>query len=47
MWSFQLYAFFIKQHDHFVAAVRKWEMLVASKVKMNGSEEKSEQEEID
>ena len=29
-----------EQHEDFVAAVRKWEMLAATKVKMNGSEKK-------
>ena len=27
-----------RKHENFVAAVRKWEMLAATKVKMNGSE---------
>ena len=29
-----------EQHENFVAAVRKWEMLAATKVKMSGSEKK-------
>ena len=29
-----------EQHENFVAAVRKWEMLASTKVKMNGSEKK-------
>ena len=36
-----------EKHESFIAAVRKWEMLAASKVKMSGSEKnKSEQEHI-
>ena len=31
-----------EQHEKFVAAVTKWEMLAATKVKMSGSEKKSE-----
>ena len=27
-----------EKHEHFIAAMRKWEMLAAAKVKMNGSE---------
>ena len=27
-----------KKHENFIAAVKKWEMLAASKVKMRGSE---------
>ena len=33
-----------EQHENFVPAVWKWEMLAATKVKMCGSEKKSEQE---
>ena len=33
-----------EQHENFVAAVRKLEMIAATKVKMSDSEKKSEQE---
>ena len=35
-----------ERHENFVAAVRKWEMLAATKVKMSGNEKKSEQEHV-
>ena len=31
---------FEEKHENFIAAVRKWEMLAATKVKMSGSEKK-------
>ena len=34
-----------EQHENFVAAVRKWEMLAATKVKMSGSEKKKSERE--
>ena len=34
-----------KQHDNFVAAVRKWEMLAVTKVKVSGSEKKGNMQE--
>ena len=33
-----------EKHENFIAAVRKWEMLAASKVKLSGSERKKNQE---
>ena len=33
-----------RKHKNFIAAVRKWEMLAATKVKISGSEKQSEQE---
>ena len=36
-----------EQHENFVAAVRKWEMLAATKLKMSGSDKKKiEQEHV-
>ena len=32
-----------ERHENFVAAVRKWEMLAATEVKMSGSEKKNKQ----
>ena len=43
------FTFFLleEQHENFVAVVRKWEMLAATKVKMiSGSEKKSEQKHV-
>ena len=36
-----------EQHENFVAAVRKWEMLAATKVKMSVSEKKVNQNTYD
>ena len=37
--------FFLETHENFIAVVRrKWGMLAASKMKMNGSAKESEQE---
>ena len=33
-----------EKHENFIAAVRKWEMLAASKMKLSGSEKKNKQE---
>ena len=33
-----------EKHENFTAAMTNWEMLAATKVKMSGSENKSEQE---
>ena len=35
-----------EQHENFVAAARKWEILAATRVKMNGSEKKIEHEQV-
>ena len=35
-----------EEHENFIAAVRKWEMLAATQVKMSGSVKKNEQEHI-
>ena len=35
-----------EQHENFVAAVRKWEMLAVIKVKMSGSENSGEQQHV-
>ena len=35
-----------EKHENSIAAMRKWEMLAATKVKMSDSENKSEQEHI-
>ena len=34
-----------RQHENFVAVVRKWEMLAAIMVKMSGTEKKNSQQE--
>ena len=34
-----------EKHENFIAAVRKWEMLAASKVKLSGSEKKKQKHE--
>ena len=36
--------FFLETHENFIAVVRKWGMLAASKMKMSGSAKESEQE---
>ena len=35
-----------EDHENFVAAVRKWEMLAATTLKVSGSENNSEQEHV-
>ena len=37
------YFFIEERHENFVAAVRKWEMLAATEVKVSGSEKKNKQ----
>ena len=35
-----------EQHENFVAAVRKWEMIAATKVKMSDSEKKKQNKKV-